>query len=74
MEKIIRGYVFRLYPNKEQKVLIEKSFGTSRFIYNYFLNKYPNYINAYNACNEVKDLTKEYEWFIKIFLSIMLTI
>ncbi len=62
MEKIMRGYVFRLYPNKEQKILIEKSFGSSRFIYNYFLNKYPNYINAYNACNEVKELTKEYEW------------
>ena len=55
MEKIIRGYIFRLYPNLEQQQLIEKSFGCSGFIYNYFLNKYPNYINAYNCC-------KEYEW------------
>ncbi len=46
MINIIRGYIFRLYPNKEQKILIEKSFGCSRFIYNYFLNKYTNYINA----------------------------
>ena len=59
---IIRGYIFRLYPNLEQQQLIEKSFGCSRFIYNYFLDKYPNYINAYNCCKEVKELTKEYEW------------
>ncbi len=59
---IIRGYVFRLYPNLEQQELIEKSFGCSRFIYNYFLNKYPNFINAYKCCNELKDLLNEYEW------------
>ena len=59
---IIRGYIFRLYPNLEQQKLIEKSFGCSRFIYNYFLDKYPNFINAYKCCNELKDLTKEYEW------------
>lgn len=39
MENIIKGYVFRLYPNIEQKALIEKSFGCYRYIYNYFLNK-----------------------------------
>lgn len=33
-----RAYKFRLYPNKEQEVLIEKTFGSSRFIYNYFLD------------------------------------
>ena len=62
MENIIKGYIFRLYPNLEQQQLIEKSFGCSRFIYNYFLNKYPNYINAYNCCNELKELTEEYDW------------
>ena len=60
--QIIRGYIFRLYPNIKQQQLIEKSFGCSRFVYNYFLNKYPNYINAYNCCNELKELTKEYDW------------
>ncbi len=56
MMNIIRGYIFRLYPNLEQQQLIEKSFGCSRFIYNYFLNKYPNYINEYNCCKEIKEL------------------
>ena len=33
------AYKFRLYPNKEQIVLLEKHFGTTRYIWNYFLNK-----------------------------------
>ncbi len=35
--KILKGYVFRLYPNKNQEELINKTIGCSRFIYNYFL-------------------------------------
>ena len=34
-----RAYKFRIYPDKLQKELINKTFGCSRFIYNYFLNK-----------------------------------
>lgn len=30
-------YRFRLYPNKEQEVLLQKHFGCCRFIYNYLL-------------------------------------
>ena len=33
-----RGYIFRLYPNNNQKQLIDKSLGVTRFIYNYFLD------------------------------------
>ena len=36
--QILKGYVFRLYPNKEQAELINKTIGCSRFIYNYFLD------------------------------------
>ena len=32
------AYKFRLYPNQEQEILINKTFGCSRFIYNHFLN------------------------------------
>ena len=39
MKKVLKGYTFRLYPSVEQKILIEKSFGCSRYIYNYFLEK-----------------------------------
>ena len=34
-----RAYRYRLYPNEEQKVLIEKHLGSCRFIYNYALAK-----------------------------------
>ena len=31
------AYKFRIYPNLEQRTLIEKTFGCSRFVYNHFL-------------------------------------
>ena len=33
------SYEFRIYPNKKQKELIQKTFGCCRFVYNYFLNR-----------------------------------
>ena len=36
--QILKGYVFRMYPTKEQEDLINKTIGCSRFIYNYFLD------------------------------------
>lgn len=38
--KIHRAYRFRLYPNKDQAILINKTIGCSRFVYNYFLNQW----------------------------------
>lgn len=32
------GYRFRIYPTKEQEILLTKTFGCARFVYNYFLN------------------------------------
>ena len=37
MEKYIIGYKFRIYPNKTQQELINKTFGCARFVYNHFL-------------------------------------
>lgn len=34
-----KTYKFRLYPDKLQKELLNKSFGCTRFIYNYYLAK-----------------------------------
>ena len=57
-----KAYKFRLYPNKTQEILIQKTFGCVRFVYNYFLDKR---ITAYkedkvtltfNKCS--KELTK----------------
>jgi putative transposase len=38
MKLIHRAYKFQIYPTEEQKVLLGKSFGCARFVYNYFLN------------------------------------
>jgi len=58
----MKGYIFRLYPNEKQKELIEKSFGCSRYIYNYFLEKNKYYINAYESIKELPKLVKENSW------------
>ena len=34
-----KAYKFRIYPNKKQQELIQKTFGCCRFVYNYFLDK-----------------------------------
>lgn len=34
-----RAYKFRFYPNRSQRELISKTFGCSRFVYNYFLSR-----------------------------------
>lgn len=34
-----KSFKYKLYPTKEQEVLLAKHFGARRFIYNYFLNK-----------------------------------
>nr|WP_237712867.1 helix-turn-helix domain-containing protein [Bacillus methanolicus] len=31
-----KAFKFRLYPNKEQVILINKFIGSSRFVFNYF--------------------------------------
>lgn len=38
--EIHKAYKFRLYPNKEQVILINKTIGCSRFVYNHFLNQW----------------------------------
>ena len=35
---IKKGYTTRIYPNNEQKELINKTIGSSRFVYNHFLD------------------------------------
>ena len=34
-----KAYKFRLYPNKKQRELINKTIGCSRFVFNFFLGK-----------------------------------
>lgn len=64
-----KAFKCRIYPNKTQKELIQKTFGCARFVYNYYLNKridlYTNENKSmtYNTCS--KDLTilkSELQW------------
>lgn len=59
-----KAYKFRIYPNNNQRALINKTFGCYRFIYNYFLDKCMKnkYINSFDMCNELKELYSEYNW------------
>lgn len=34
-----KAYKFRIYPNKQQEELINKTFGCCRFVYNRYLAK-----------------------------------
>lgn len=67
---MLKTYKYRLYPNKQQEELIQKTFGCARFVYNqclaYKIDKYKNEsvsmskIDLNNWCNRF--LKKEYEW------------
>lgn len=79
MKTILRAYKYRLYPNKKQQELINKTIGCCRFVYNYYLNKKIELYKVeqksmtYNACaNDLKLLKKEKEWLKEVVDSISL--
>lgn len=37
MVKIHKAYKYRMYPNKEQELVLARYFGSVRFVYNHFL-------------------------------------
>ena len=45
-----KAYKFRIYPNENQRTLINKTLGSTRFVYNYFLNILKE--NGYKKANE----------------------
>ena len=66
---IHKAYKIRIYPNPMQKEIIEKTFGCTRFVYNYFLSerkeKYEKdkiSINAYKQLLELTELKRNYLW------------
>lgn len=68
-----KAYKFRIYPNTEQTILIQKTFGSCRFVYNYYLAKRidlyksdKSTMNYYACSNDLKNLKSEYEWLKEI--------
>lgn len=68
-----KAYKFRIYPNKQQEQLIQKTFGCTRFVYNHYLAKRIEMYKEdkstmnYNACSgDLKNLKSEFEWLNEI--------
>lgn len=66
---MIKGYKIKLHPNKTQEELFVKSFGLSRFIYNWCLNKQDEnyklgnkYVNRHELKKKAIKLKDEYLW------------
>ena len=64
-----KAYKFRMYPNKKQQELINKTFGCCRFVYNKYLAKrievYKNDKETftYKQCSsDLTNLKKELKW------------
>jgi len=68
---VLKAYKYRIYPRKTQKTLIEKPFGSTRILYNYFLdyrqkkcakdNKKVCYMITQSELTKLKKLN-EYKW------------
>lgn len=62
-----KAYRFRLYPNKEQEILIAKTIGCSRFVFNHFLNLWNEAYTetgkglSYHACSAMLPKMKKEE-------------
>lgn len=66
---MLKSYKYRIYPNKEQEILINKNIGCTRFIFNHYLSeRIDSYkteqksLNYSDNANNLKLLKKEYEW------------
>lgn len=65
----MKAFKTRIYPTEEQKVLIEKTFGCCRFIYNKSLETKINVykqdgtnLSAYDLIKQITVLKQEHEW------------
>ena len=64
-----KAYKYRIYPNRQQKEQLAKTFGCCRFVYNHYLalriEKYEydkSTYNYYDCANNLKELKAEYPW------------
>lgn len=67
------SFKVRIYPNQKQQILINKTFGSIRYIYNFMLNLrqklYKNFnisLNYYNACKILTELKKQKPWLYEV--------
>ena len=66
-----KSFKVRIYPSEEQKVLIDKTFGCARYIYNFFLNlkqrlyEYRNISLSYNHMSKILTELKKHKLWLK---------
>jgi len=76
MKTIFKSFNFRIYPNKDQEILLAKHFGACRFVFNHYLNKRKESylgedkksLNYYDNSNDLTQLKKDenYSWLKEI--------
>ena len=69
---MLKSYKYRIYPNEEQIVLLKKTFGCVRFVYNYYLDfkrelyetqkEFLSKIDCNNHMNQVLKTDENYLW------------
>jgi putative transposase len=64
-----KAYKFRIYPNKEQTILIHKTFGCARFVFNHFLERWNKTYEETGkgltrkiCSSQLTQLKEEFEW------------
>ena len=69
-----KAYKFRIYPNSEQRIMLSKTFGCTRMIYNHYLDKRIKLYEeekitfGYTKCaNDLTSLKKEKEFLKEAF-------
>lgn len=68
-----KGYKIRIYPTKEQEVLLWKHIGCCRFVWNWMLelqkNEYKQnkkHLSTFDVLKKLTDLKKEYDWLYEV--------
>ena len=70
---MIKTFKVRIYPNEDQQILLKKTFGVNRFIYNYFLNLKSKLYEFYkiklsynNSSKVLTELKKHKTWLTQV--------
>ena len=68
-----KSFKVRIYPSQEQQILINKTFGLVRYVYNFMLNLkqklYKNFklsLSYYDMCKVLTELKKHKSWLCKV--------
>ena len=63
------AYKYRIYPTKQQRILIHKTFGCTRFVYNHFLalqNSYDKFLTYNQLAKDLTSLKRNLTWLTEV--------